>query len=138
MTKARGDLPDTNADLSEAARAVVRDAGDPRTDAYLAALGLVDGPAPEAATSPLPPADLVPAPTPAQEAEQLSFAMGAIEPAAPAPSTDDAEVATLRARVAELEGALAASAGRTRILAVAVAVALIAVVVLLAALLANP
>lgn len=43
MTKARRAEPDEAAvDLSAAARAVVRDPGDPRIDAHLAALGLAD------------------------------------------------------------------------------------------------
>lgn len=40
MTKAASDRADSNNELSEAARAVVRDQGDPRIDAHLAALGL--------------------------------------------------------------------------------------------------
>ena len=41
--------PEPDAELSAAARAVVHDAGDPRIDAHLAALGL--GPEPAPATS---------------------------------------------------------------------------------------
>ena len=107
MTKARVDQPATADDLSEAARAVVRDAGDPRIDAHLRALGLAPDPTdapsetarPEAAESP----DLV----------------------------------VLRARVAELETALAASAGRVRWLVAALAVALVALAVLAVLLLAG-
>jgi hypothetical protein len=41
MTEERGDDPvRTSAELSAAARAIVRDPGDPRIDAHLAALGL--------------------------------------------------------------------------------------------------
>jgi hypothetical protein len=40
MTNRQTDPSDSSAALSEAARAVVRDAGDPRIDVHLAALGL--------------------------------------------------------------------------------------------------
>jgi hypothetical protein len=134
MTKARGDLPDTSADLSEAARAVVRDAGDPRTDAYLAALGLVDSPAPPAvpaAAEPAPATAAAPVETPVAviAAEQLALPV--------APSVDP-DLATLRARVARLEADLAAAASRVRVLGVALAIATVGVVVLAALLVSRP
>jgi hypothetical protein len=46
MTRSRPAQSQSEADLSEAARAVVHDEGDPRIDAHLAALGLGPGPAP--------------------------------------------------------------------------------------------
>ena len=46
MTRSRTAPPESQSDLSEAARAVVHDAGDPRIDAHLAALGLGPDPAP--------------------------------------------------------------------------------------------
>ncbi len=50
MTEERRDEPArTPADLSAAARAIVRDPGDPRIDAHLAALGLGDDNAPAGA-----------------------------------------------------------------------------------------
>jgi hypothetical protein len=131
MSKARGDLPDSTADLSEAARAVVRDAGDPRTDAYLAALGLVDAPA-TAEPQPVvdvPAAALEPAREP--KAEQLSFAMPAAEPVASTSAADAAELARLTARVAELEGSLTSAASRARTLTIAVVILVIAVAALL-------
>ena len=48
-TSSRPAQPDADAELSEAARAVVHDAGDPRIDAHLAALGLGPDPAPTGA-----------------------------------------------------------------------------------------
>ena len=48
-TSSRAAQPQTDAELSEAARAVVHDAGDPRIDAHLAALGLGPDPAPTSA-----------------------------------------------------------------------------------------
>ena len=122
MTKARGDLPDSSADLSEAARAVVRDAGDPRTDAYLAALGLVDAPDPE--VEPIQ----APAATPTA-AEQLAL------PVAP---TVDPELAVGQARIAGLEEELAAAARRVRVLGIALAIAVAGVVVLVALLVSRP
>lgn len=108
MTKAHGDEIATSADLSDAARAVVRDAGDPRIDAHLAALGLL----------PDSPARLT-EPTLAEPVESL----------------EPPELAALRERVAVLEATLA-SAGRqvrwlTGALVVAGAGLLIAIVVLL-------
>jgi tetrahydromethanopterin S-methyltransferase subunit F len=44
--ESRDDRPQAPADLSAAARAIVRDPGDPRIDAHLAALGLGDENAP--------------------------------------------------------------------------------------------
>ena len=49
VSKARNDQPDASTELSEAARAVVRDQGDPRIDAHLAALGLAPDSEPPAA-----------------------------------------------------------------------------------------
>ena len=95
MTKAHVDQSATTDDLSEAARAVVRDAGDPRIDAHLRALGL--GP---------DPVD----PTPE---------------AAPAAPSESPELMTLRTRVVELEAALAASGGRVRMLTRALVAALL-------------
>src|SRR5215216_2952034 len=47
MTKARrSDAEEPQVDLSGAARAVVRDPGDPRIDAHLAALGLTEDDSP--------------------------------------------------------------------------------------------
>ena len=45
-TTSRSPQSHAEAELSEAARAVVRDQGDPRIDVHLAALGLGDDPAP--------------------------------------------------------------------------------------------
>jgi hypothetical protein len=143
MTKARGDLPDTSADLSEAARAVVRDAGDPRTDAYLAALGLVDSPAPPAvpvAAEPAPAtAAAEPAPATAAAPVETPVAVIAAEQLAlPVAPSVDPDLATLRARVAGLEADLAAAASRVRVLGVALAIATVGVVVLAALLVSRP
>jgi hypothetical protein len=100
MTKPRAAQADSTPDLSEAARAVVRDPGDPRTDAFLAALGLGDDPPPAAGrpgTALTPEADELPA---------------------------------LRARVGELEAALAAASTRARRLGIALGIALVVVVIL--------
>ena len=51
-TSSRAAQPPTDAELSEAARAVVHDAGDPRIDAHLAALGLGPDPAPTSTRGP--------------------------------------------------------------------------------------
>ena len=136
MTKARGDLPDTNADLSEAARAVVRDAGDPRTDAYLTALGLVDAPAPDA--EPAVAETALPVETPPPVAAPVVAPVAAEQLALPVAPASDPEVATLRARVADLEAQLAAAASRARMLGVALAIAVVAVVVLVALVVSRP
>ena len=106
MTKARTDQPDASTDLSEAARAVVRDAGDPRIDAHLRALGLAmdeDG-------------------APVQVAEAA--------PLVPVMAPEPAAAVELRGRVTELEAALAASASRVRLLTGALVAAGVAIVVL--------
>jgi len=131
MSKARGDLPDSTADLSEAARAVVRDAGDPRTDAYLAALGLVDAPAPAAPQPAVDEPAAAPEPARTPKAERLSFAMPAAEPAATTSPADAAELAALRSRIAELEASLTSAATRARALTIAVVILVIAVAALL-------
>ena len=110
MTNARTDQPDAATDLSEAARAVVRDAGDPRIDAHLRALGL-------SLEADDPPAQSLP-----------------VEPAA---TPDPGELAGLRARVTELEAALASSVGRVRVLAGALVAALLGIVVLAVLLVAR-
>lgn len=92
-------------DLTEAARAVVRDPGDPRIDAHLAALGLGDERGP--ATG--------------------SRARG--------DSAAAAEVAELRGRVGELEGQLQASRARVETLLLGLAAAALAILVLSAILL---
>ena len=89
------------AELSEAARAVVRDQGDPRIDVHLAALGLGTDPAPMATRA-------------AQAA------------------ASEAELTTLRERVAGLEREVAAARGRSQLLAGLLAVAALAIVVLVA------
>ena len=103
MTKARTDQTDTSADLSEAARAVVRDAGDPRIDAHLRALGL----AMDEADTPDRVAELVPVMAP-----------------------EDPETVRLRSKVVELEAALATSGRNVRILAAALVAAVVAGVLL--------
>ena len=100
MTKARADQSANPADLSESARAVVHDAGDPRIDAHLRALGL--------------------APDPGKPGPEAA-------PAAPAVSP---ELMALHARVVELEVALAAAGRRARGLTAALAVALVILVLL--------
>ncbi|HEX5827808.1 MAG TPA: hypothetical protein VFY23_09830 [Candidatus Limnocylindrales bacterium] len=107
MTKPRAAQADPTPDLSEAARAVVRDPGDPRTDAFLAALGLGDEPTP----APGRPGTV------------------------PTPGTE--ELVALRARAGELEAALAAASARARRLGVALGIALVAVVILGLVVLAN-
>ena len=95
MTKTRDDQADRTAELSEAARAAVRDPGDPRIDAHLAALGL----APDSAPSP--------------------------RQRAPVPAAvSDAELVALRDRVSGLESSLAGARSRVRVLGTALAVAL--------------
>ena len=127
MTKARADQADPAAELSEAARAVVRDAGDPRIDAHLRALGLTmeDAEAPaaedlpaEASAAGEPPAEL-----PAARAESLP----AVVPAG-------RSSIELEHRVSELELALASSRQRLTWVT-ALFVATIVVAVVLAALL---
>jgi hypothetical protein len=137
MSKARGDLPDPTADLSEAARAVVRDAGDPRTDAYLAALGLVDAPAPAAPQPAVDERAAAPEPARTPKAEQLSFAMPAAESAVSASAAAAAELAALRSRIAELEASLASAASRARTMTIAVVILVIAVTALLVLQVAN-
>jgi hypothetical protein len=87
-----------DAELSEAARAVVRDQGDPRIDVHLAALGL--------GADPVPP------------------------PTRGASAATDAEMATLRDRVASLELQLAGSRSRSQLLSVLLAVAAVVIAVL--------
>jgi hypothetical protein len=122
MTKARGDQPDKSADLSEAARAAVRDPGDPRIDAHLAALGLGPDPAPQAPEAPTR--------EPAARAEPAAHAEPAA-PALPATPATPPEVAALRTRVDDLDAALAAARRQVRWLGVALVVALAASVVLI-------
>ena len=111
MTKARGEELATTADLSDAARAVVRDAGDPRIDAHLAALGLLpDAPAPLNAPT---------ATTPA-EAPELP------------------ELTALRATVVELQTALATAGRQVRWLTGALVVAGAGLVIAIALLLSQP
>jgi len=97
MTKARAPHAASPDELSESARAVVHDAGDPRIDAHLRALGLADDPV-----------ALPVAPTPA-----------------PVQRDDTPGIEALRARVLELEAAVAASARRARWLAVAAVIAIV-------------
>lgn len=111
MTKARGDQPDRSEDLSEAARAVVRDAGDPRIDAHLAALGLGPDPAPEAPAS---------------------------RPVQPVQAAPDPELAALRLQVAELEAALATARRRVGLLLTAMTAVLVGSVVVILLLLSRP
>ena len=100
MTKARDDQTATAEDLSESARAVVRDAGDPRIDAHLRALGLAPEPADATTTT------------------------SAAEPA------DAPDLAVLRSRVLDLEASLAASQRRARSLTAALGGALVIAVIL--------
>ena len=96
MTKARAAQSASPDELSESARAIVHDAGDPRIGAHLRALGLADDPVEPAAATP------------------------ATEPTVPP------EVEVLRGRLAEVEVQLAASSRRVRVLVAALAVALVA------------
>jgi hypothetical protein len=89
-------------ELSQAARAVVRDPGDPRIDAHLAALGLAD-----AGDRSAPGTRGRPDPTAA------------------------AEVAELRARISQLEGQLQAAAARARALGFALVAGATVIVILL-------
>jgi hypothetical protein len=103
MTDERRDEPaDAPTDLSAAARAIVRDPGDPRIDAHLAALGLGDDPAPRPRVR------------------------------AGGPAGDAAEVDELRRRIGELEREVDAGRARIRTLSLAVIVAAVAIVILLA------
>jgi hypothetical protein len=106
----RDPSPDPEApqiDLSSAARAVVRDPGDPRIDAHLAALGLGDDAAPHPAAR----------------------ARGA------APAT--AEVDDLRRRIAQLEAEVGAGQARVRTLTIVLVAAAVAVLLLLAVVLVR-
>jgi len=108
MTEAhRADPEQSAAELSKAARAVVRDPGDPRMDVHLAALGLGQEDAPVAG------------------------------PRARGESVAAAELVELRDRISDLEGHLAASRARARMLVVALAAA-IGVIVLLLGILVSP
>jgi hypothetical protein len=95
LTKTRDDQADRTAELSEAARAAVRDPGDPRIDAHIAALGLGPDPTPS---------------------EQPSASL--------ASEASGAEAKALRERVAGLDASLGAARSRARVLAVALAIAL--------------
>ena len=106
MTKERRpETEDASVDLTEAARAVVRDPGDPRIDAHLAALGL------------------------GLDADRGPVA-GSRRRAGSAAAE---EIAELRRRVGELESRLAASQARIQVLALAAGAAMLAVLLLLAA-----
>jgi hypothetical protein len=98
-TTSRSTQSHAEAELSEAARAVVRDQGDPRIDVHLAALGLGADPAPTA--------------TRADKGAVL-----------------DAEIATLRGRVADLERELAFAHDRTKMVSVLLGLAIVTVAVL--------
>lgn len=108
MTNDRADPSPKSDDLSQSARAVVHDAGDPRIDAHLRALGL--------------------APEPDEPAMEATRAEPARSP----------ELVALSTRVAELDAALAASRRRARQLAVALGVAVVAVVILALLLAVRP
>jgi hypothetical protein len=97
----RDDAARASADLSAAARAVVRDPGDPRIDAHLAALGLADDSAPPAGA-------------------QASGQSGAAS-----------EVAELRRQISELERELESGRMRFRGLVVALSGAAVAILILL-------
>ena len=101
MAKTTSRSPQTHAEaeLSEAARAVVRDQGDPRIDVHLAALGLGADPAPP--------------PTRAASA-----------------AASEAELSTLRDRIAGLERELGAARSRNQVLAVLLALAAVVIAVL--------
>jgi hypothetical protein len=103
MAKTTNRSPQSHAEaeLSEAARAVVRDQGDPRIDVHLAALGLGTDPTPMATRA-------------AQAA------------------ASEAELTTLRDRIAGLERELAVVRGRRQLLAALLAVASLVIVVLVA------
>jgi len=108
MTKSRAAQSQPEADLSEAARAVVHDPGDPRIDAHLAALGLGPDPAPTSARARQQAAE-------SAELQALRSRVGELEP-----------------RVAELESALAAASNRNQMLvALAVSAAVVIVVLVL-------
>jgi hypothetical protein len=108
MTRDPSPDPDTpEIDLSSAARAVVRDPGDPRIDAHLAALGLGDDAAPHPAAR----------------------ARGA------APATP--EVDDLRRRIAQLEAEVGAGQARVRTLTIVLVAAAVAVLLLLAVVLVR-
>ena len=110
MTKERRpEADDASVDLTEAARAVVRDPGDPRIDAHLAALGLgieADGGPPQ-------------------------------RPRARGSAAAAEELAELRSRVAELEAQVEASRMRVQALSLAFGAAVVSVVLLLAALVSR-
>jgi hypothetical protein len=127
MTKARADQADPAAELSEAARAVVRDAGDPRIDAHLRALGLTmeDAEAPGA--------EELPAGAPAAEAPHGGLPAAEAE-SQPAVVPAERSSIELEQRVSELELALA-SARQRLTWVTALLVATIVVAVVLAALL---
>jgi hypothetical protein len=101
-TTSRSAQSHADAELSEAARAVVRDQGDPRIDVHLAALGLGADPAPASPRG----ANLA--------------------------SAAEAELTGLRDRVGALERDLAAARSRSQVLAVLLALAVVAIVVLVA------
>ena len=102
--------------LSDAARAVVRDPGDPRIDAHLAALGLgPDAPAPSQPQS---------SPRAADEAERRLAEVSA-------------QLADVNAQLADVNARLQAERGRVRALAVALVIAVGLDVVLLVARLAG-
>jgi len=101
MTKARrSDAEEPQVDLSGAARAVVRDPGDPRIDAHLAALGLTDEE------------------SPARRRRADSDRDAA------------AEVEQLSRRIGELEGQLRASRARIRVLTIVEVAAGVAILLL--------
>lgn len=99
--KARSESEQAPADLTEAARAVVRDPGDPRIDAHLAALGLGQDDVPKAGLRPRG------------------------DTAAAAQNSE------LRLRIGELEAQLEARRARLRSLAIMVIVALVVILLLL-------
>ena len=103
---------ESGVDLTEAARAVVRDPGDPRIDAHLAALGLGDDGRPG---------------TGSRARDESARARGE--------SAGAAELAELRGRIGELEGQLQASRARGETLLLGLAAAALAILVLSAILL---
>ena len=99
-TTSRSAQSHAEAELSEAARAVVRDQGDPRIDVHLAALGLGADPAPGRGAN------------------------------AAQAAASEAELTRLRDRVAGLERELDAVRGRSQLLTVLLVLAVLAVAVL--------
>lgn len=108
----------TDKALSDAARAVVREPGDPRIDAHLAALGL--GPDDESPARPQPAA------AEDEAAKRLAAANAQL-------ADVSAQVAAASAQLADVSARLGAERGRVRSLAIALVIAVGLDIVLLVA-----